>query len=38
MENNKSETLEALGIDPEDVIKWQIEEDEGEGDDARDDS
>jgi hypothetical protein len=37
MENNKSETLEALGIDPEDVIKWQIEEDDEEQE-ARDDS
>jgi hypothetical protein len=35
---SKSETLEALGIDPEDVIEWQIEEDEEGSDDARDDS
>jgi hypothetical protein len=35
---SKSETLAELGIDESDVIKWQIEENDDGGDDARDDA
>jgi hypothetical protein len=34
---SKSETLAELGIDESDVIKWQIEDEDEEEQDARDD-